>query len=113
MSINSAVSESRLVRLEGDLTVETSAQLKQLLVDALLSQGDLELELTNVTTIDVTALQLFWAAAQEAKRAGKAVSIRGPLPDSVNRSIAESGLESLLNALSSASTSAAAPGRHA
>jgi len=63
--------ESRyLIRLEGQITVNSAAELKGLLLEWLAAGKDLELDLERAEEIDITILQLIWAAAREAARTG-------------------------------------------
>jgi len=63
-----------LIRLEGDFTIASAPQLKDLLAEWLASRQDLQLDLAGVQEIDVTLLQLLAAAAREAQRAGVTVA---------------------------------------
>jgi hypothetical protein len=59
-----------LIRLEGEVSITSAAELKGLLLEALASAQELELDLEHAGAIDVTLLQLVWAAEREAARAG-------------------------------------------
>jgi hypothetical protein len=59
-----------LIRLEGEVGITSAAELKSLLLEALASAQELELDLEHAGSIDVTLLQLVWAAEREAARAG-------------------------------------------
>jgi anti-anti-sigma regulatory factor len=59
-----------LIRLEGECTLPSAADLKSLLLNALASGGDLRLDLLSVEEIDITTMQLLYAAAREADRSG-------------------------------------------
>ena len=58
------------VRLEGDLNVTSAAELKLLLLEGLASGQSLYLNLERADQIDVTILQLLWAAGRGGERAG-------------------------------------------
>ncbi len=58
-----------LIRLEGEVNITSAAELKGLLLEGL-AAPELELDLERATEIDVTVLQLLWAAGREAARAG-------------------------------------------
>ena len=64
-----------IVRLEGELTVTSAAELKGVLSEAL-SGGDLQLDLERAGEIDIAIMQLLWAAAKEAERTGAGLTIR-------------------------------------
>lgn len=59
-----------LIRLEGEASITSAAEFKGLLLEALASAQELELDLEHAGSIDVTLLQLAWAAGREAARAG-------------------------------------------
>jgi anti-sigma B factor antagonist len=65
-----------LIRLEGECTVTSAAELNRLLVEGLAIGGDLRLDLQRAEEIDVTVLQLLWAAGREAERAGASIAVR-------------------------------------
>ena len=66
--------ESRwLIRIEGQITLASAGELKELLVEWLAARKDLELDLRLVEEIDITTMQLLTAAAREAGRMGVAV----------------------------------------
>jgi anti-anti-sigma regulatory factor len=57
------------VRLDGDITIELAADLKLLLLEALSTHKPLRLDFTAATQLDVTAMQLLWAAHAAAAQA--------------------------------------------
>lgn len=59
-----------LICLEGEANITSAAQLKDVLLEGLAGAQELELDLERASEIDVTVLQLLWAAAREAARAG-------------------------------------------
>jgi anti-anti-sigma regulatory factor len=59
-----------LIRLEGQVTIASAAELKTLLLEWLAAEKDLELDLADAEEIDITIMQLLWAAAREAARTG-------------------------------------------
>jgi hypothetical protein len=68
------------IRLEGAVDITSSAQLKTALVEAIKNGGSLHFSLDNVTCLDVTAIQLLWAAERAARSAGMPVEVDGRLP---------------------------------
>ena len=80
-----------LIRLEGELTVTSAAELKDRLLDGLTSGNDLLLDLERAEEIDITLLQLLWAAGREADRAGARIAIR--LSDAAGTAAREAGFE--------------------
>ena len=59
-----------LIRLEGEVNITAAAELKGLLLEGLASAQQLEVDLERSGEIDVTVLQLVWAAGREAASAG-------------------------------------------
>ena len=59
-----------LIRLEGQVTLTSAADLKTLLLEGLATGKGLELDLERADEIDVTILQLLWAGAREAASQG-------------------------------------------
>lgn len=82
-----------LIRLEGELTLTSAAELKALLVAGLAAGTDLHLDLERATKIDVTAMQLLWAAGREADRKGVAFS--GRVSEAAAAMAREAGFERL------------------
>lgn len=79
------------IRLEGMVDIASAAQLKAVLLEAIADGGALRLSLESVTCLDVTAVQLLWAANQAARTAGVAIDLDGPLPDSLAQQLAAAG----------------------
>ena len=82
-----------LIRLEGDINISSAAELKRLLLEALGSSSGLLLELERVTDLDITAMQLLWAAAHEASTLGKECTLSGQLPAGVSAAVRDAGFE--------------------
>ena len=80
-----------LIRLEGECTVTSAAELKNLLLEGLASGNDLRLDLKNADEVDITVMQLLWAAGQEALRTGARVAVR--LADAAGTAAREAGFE--------------------
>ena len=57
-----------LIRAEGEVTVNCAADLKRLLLEGLTSGKRMQVDLTNAEEIDITLLQLLWAADHDAAR---------------------------------------------
>jgi anti-anti-sigma regulatory factor len=66
----------QVLTLEGDCTLERARELKSLLHDALKADGDLVLNLDNITATDISFLQLICAAHRTALAGGKRVLFR-------------------------------------
>lgn len=65
-----------LVRWNEDATVGSAARLKTELLNALATGRDIDADLSEVEEIDLTAIQLFWAAARGAEANRRQLSVR-------------------------------------
>jgi ABC-type transporter Mla MlaB component len=81
-----------VLRLEGDCGMNTAAELKALLLAGLASGRELSIELAKAGEIDVTVLQLLWAAQRAAARQQMAFQTR--VPEAVAALARQAGLES-------------------
>ena len=54
-----------LIRVEGEFTLASAAELKSLLLEGLAASQELQLDLAGAVAIDATLLQLLWAAGRE------------------------------------------------
>ena len=82
-----------LIRLQGDVNVSSAAELKQLLLRALARGKGIDVDLGSVTEVDVTALQLLWAAERAAKTRGVKLSFVERWPEALASTLAEAGFE--------------------
>lgn len=67
-----------LLQLEGEFNLTSAAELKRTLLEWLASGKDLQLDLERTEAIDITTMQLLWAAGREAVRAGAGIASRVP-----------------------------------
>ncbi len=82
-----------LIRLEGEISIGLATELKAALLQALASGTEVRLNLEHATELDITALQLLWAAEREARKSGKACELVAPVPPDVLRALGEAGFE--------------------
>jgi ABC-type transporter Mla MlaB component len=80
-----------LIRLDGELTVTSAAELKNLLIEGLSSGQALRLDLENVADVDITILQLLWAVGREALRTGAVAVVH--LSECAGAAARETGFE--------------------
>jgi anti-anti-sigma factor len=69
------MSASQPLSITDDLTIYHALELKNTLLDALATTGELELDLSEVGEMDTAGLQLLILLKKEAQRAGKCVRI--------------------------------------
>ena len=84
---------SSRIRLEGAIDIDCAAELKALLLQALNSGKELRLEIEAATHLDVTAIQLLWAAKREAARSGAPLALSAPAPEEIAAALREAGFE--------------------
>ena len=80
-----------LIRLEGECTIASAAVLKKLLLEGLVPGGNLRVDLERADKIDITVMQLLWAARRDADRKGAKISIRAS--DATDRAARDAGFE--------------------
>jgi anti-anti-sigma factor len=86
---------SSRIRLQGAIDIGCAAELKGLLTDGLKAGGGLRISLDEVTGADVTALQLLWAAAREARKSDVDFAIEGQAPEAVRAALEMCGMREL------------------
>ena len=82
-----------LIQLEGAIDVGCAAELKELLIEKLKSGLAVQVALESATVLDVTAVQLLWAASREAQRVGVEFGFKGQSPEAVRSALAEACIE--------------------
>jgi anti-anti-sigma regulatory factor len=82
-----------VIELKGVIDISASAELKQLLVEALHGGQAVRIALAGATDLDVTAVELLWAAEREARGSGVSFSLAGPAPASILAALAEAGFK--------------------
>lgn len=82
-----------VIRLEGDVNVSAAVELKAILLQGLACKKDLRIDLEQVKELDVTAMQLLWAAAREAQILERELTLRGEVPQEILTAIEEAGFE--------------------
>jgi anti-anti-sigma regulatory factor len=85
-----------LLRLEGAIDIASAVELKDLLLKALEPPSEVRVSLEGATDLDVTAVQLLWAAERKAKGAGVAFSYVGAMQEAVFTSLGEAGLHQFI-----------------
>jgi ABC-type transporter Mla MlaB component len=85
--------ELSTIRLEGEVGIASAADLKSQLIQALGCGKQVRVSLQSVTDLDVTAVELLWAARREAKASSVAFAIDGPIPPMVLSSLLQAGFD--------------------
>jgi anti-anti-sigma factor len=85
--------EVSVVGLDGDVDIQSAAELKGILLAALLARQGIRVELAGLTTLDITTVQLLWAAQHAAARTGTQLVLVGPVPKGVKQAMDLAGLD--------------------
>jgi anti-anti-sigma regulatory factor len=83
-----------LIRLEGGVDIATAAELKGVLLEALESGKQMSVSVEAATSLDVTAVELLWAAEREARRSGVGFTLAGEVPEQISSTLIDAGFES-------------------
>ena len=84
---------SNVIHLEGAIDISLAAELKTTLLEALKSPKPVRVALNGDADLDVTAIQLLWAAEREAKASNVGFLLDGCVPDAVSATLRETGFE--------------------
>ncbi|MEW5800960.1 MAG: STAS domain-containing protein [bacterium] len=76
--ISGGTQESSCLSLEGEVTINEAARLKETLLGLLSTQEPVTINLEGITRIDTSGLQLLYAAHQTAIHQGKNFSLVNP-----------------------------------
>jgi chemotaxis protein histidine kinase CheA len=69
------------ISLEGEIDIGCAAELQGLLVHALGSSKEVQVSLGSATDLDVTAVQLIWAARRAASASAVEFAVTGPVSE--------------------------------
>lgn len=85
-----------VLRLQGAVTIDEAAQLKNLLLDGLSSGKNLQLDLRQAALLDITTMQLLWAAHRDAEQSGQALVMLEPVPEQISIVVRQAGFDDSL-----------------
>jgi anti-anti-sigma regulatory factor len=80
-----------VVRLEGEIGIADAARLKAVLLEALGPGAGARIALETATGLDVTAVQLLWAAERAAQATGVPIALEGTVPEKLRATLREAG----------------------
>lgn len=84
------------IALGGSVEIESARELKATLLEALEEKKKLAFSFSPDTELDVTAVQLLWAAGHEATKRGIELEFRNP-PARITALVREAGFEPFLS----------------
>jgi len=81
MELSSERHENRLrVHAAGEMTIYSAAELKPALLEAMGQSDEIEIDLSSVSEMDTSGVQLLMLMKREAVAAGKAMTLSGHSP---------------------------------
>lgn len=81
------------IRLEGAIDIGCARELKASLVQGIRTGSEVRVQLGEATDLDVTAIELLWAARREATASSAGFAFEGQTPAPVSAALAEAGFE--------------------
>jgi anti-anti-sigma factor len=90
------------IALDGAIDIGCAAELKKSLLDAFQSGNEIRVSLAGVTFLDVTAVQLLWAAKRRAETSGIEFQFQDPVPEAVSTALADAGFSPFLVSVATA-----------
>lgn len=80
-----------VVVMEGEMTIEHAASLRDSLLKSLEGADNIVLDLNNVTTVDLSFLQLLCSAHRTSVKAQKSMEMKSDYPESLKQAVREAG----------------------
>jgi anti-anti-sigma regulatory factor len=77
--------EPKLIKWTGEAGIEEAAAAREELLDAFNNANEVQLDISSVDDIDVSAIQIIIASFLEADKNGKRFSIIGEIPDVIEK----------------------------
>jgi anti-anti-sigma regulatory factor len=85
-----------VILLDGAIDIVLATELKRLLLEGLAAGAELCVSLETATYLDVTAVQLLWAAEKEAGLSGVPFRVIGPVAETVAAGLMDAGFSPFL-----------------
>jgi len=79
--------------VSGAINIAGATDWKKCLLDALAGGSEIRLRLEMGSELDVTALQLLWAAEREARALGNRFRVVTPIPEEIAITVKDGGFE--------------------
>ena len=87
--------EASVLHLAGAIDIACAGELKDAFLNALQAGKPIQVEIGGVSDVDVTALQLLWAARRAAGQLEVDFAVSGEPAEPIKRQMAELGMEDL------------------
>jgi anti-anti-sigma factor len=80
-----------LIRLDGEVDIESASELKGLLLKALAAGKGLRINLEKATGLDIAVMQLLVATERDVAKSNTRFSLEGQVPDEISVALAHAG----------------------
>lgn len=87
--------KSGVLRLCEDLNIQMVADLKEVIIDAIKYVDNCVLDLENVTSCDLSCMQILYSAVTTAKSTGKQINLLGKCPAIFQKAVTDLGFSHL------------------
>jgi anti-anti-sigma regulatory factor len=84
---------SSVIRLEGNVDISSAGELKAASLKAIQTGGAVRVVLEGATCLDVTAIEILWAAERAAALQGLSLTLEGQLPEAISTALREAGFD--------------------
>lgn len=82
-----------VLRLEGEVDIADARRLQEILLEAVGEGEAARISLEMATGLDVTSIQLLWAAEREARASGRVLALEGRVPQALRATLDAAGFE--------------------
>ncbi|MEG3638402.1 STAS domain-containing protein [Magnetococcus sp. PR-3] len=89
----SADGANATLTLDGDLTIQQAAELKESCVNAVQNSENLALNISGVTRVDLAGIQLICAMHRALVDGGKHLTIQGEVPEAFRETVRIAGFQ--------------------
>jgi len=85
------------LKLDGEIDINVSSELKRTLLEMIASGKTIQLDLAGVSDLDISAIQLLWAAFHDTAKKGVRLRVNGPVPKNLSRTLRDAGFDDFLS----------------
>jgi anti-anti-sigma regulatory factor len=82
-----------VICLDGVIDISDAEELKRLLLQALKLKDGVRVSLQGAADLDITAMQLLWAAERETVKLGAPFTLAGVVPKEISAAISSAGFD--------------------
>jgi len=98
IALDSSAVDTR-IRMPDSVTVNSITELHRQFLEALRAKQSIEIDFDQTTELDASAVQLLYRVCQSAGSADLTITVAGTLPDLVQKTFRDAGLDPFQRAL--------------